>query len=277
MARNVLPSDTPRENEVLGLIYWSINFIKVVAGCTCAIGVWQIIHAFALFGAHNSVPPFSNLAAALGFLFLGIQTFQIFRFDKAYVVSEKDESLIHALFRLGDFWLIYAATVGASLLPVTPYLIQRATGYIVPSTILIVVYVLSAAAFITLFTINLLATKRFAPPTHPIIKEVQTFARRNVDRVRLIGFFSMGVGALLVLLYSFDLLPFAPAEPVEHLMTGTAFLVVGAAITFYWRGVREIHRNPSLIYFERTLERLNLFWLLASIAFLTTLVTILVA
>ena len=278
MARNVLPTDGPRENEVLGLIYWSINFIKVVAFCSFFLGVWELVHAFALLVARSAVVPLSSLPLSLGFVFIGVETFFIFLFDKRYVSSEEEENLIRALFRLGDLWLIFAATAAAAAAPVIPYLIHRFTGLGIPFGLLVALYCVLALGIVALFGVTFRAQQRFSPPNHPIINEVPSFARRNIDRVRLIGFFSMGVGAFLVLLYCFDALPLAPTEPLENLFIGIVFLGVGGAITFYWRGVREIHRNPSLIYFERSLERLNLFWLTASVAFLiATLVAVFVS
>lgn len=267
MAQNVLPSDQPRENEVLGLVFWSVNFIRAVAIITFLSGVYQLAHVLALANAQISITPLAGLTSALGFIFLGVQTFQIFRFDKRYTTSEQDEYLTQALFRIGDIWPLLAFIAGSCVLQVIPYLILRATRYVIPTGALFALYGCAAFTVISLVLFHLLKQRRFSPPNGPIIREIPAFARRNINRTRFIGFFCLGAGSLLSLLYSLDLLPYGPKEPVETLVTGLAFIVVGGAITFYWRAVREIHRNPSLIYFERSLERLNLFWLLAAVAF----------
>lgn len=82
---------------------------------------------------------------------------------------------------------------------------------------------------------------------------------------------SVAIGLLWIWAYLGDALLSTSLDKAAVALSGAAYLLIGTSVGFVWRAVREIQRNPSLIYFERTMEKLNFFWLSACIGFVIIL------
>ncbi len=273
MARNILPSNEARENEILGLVYWNIPFVKAITGLSFAIGLLHLIlgtidgvrAVFSDQPIHSSI---WQILQGSGFLGIGGFAYRIFRFEKKYVESEDEDSLIRALSHLCDFWILYGVTVLALFVPI----IGNSLGSFGSSDPILISQIIWGSLGIYLSRRLLLKPPSHSPSSHRLTSEIPAFAKTNLSLTCFTGFFSIGIGALYVVLYVLELLPPSSLGPAAALVYGLAFITVGSFTTFLWRAVREIHRNPSLIYFERMFERLNLFWLATTVAFFAVLV-----
>ena len=267
MAKNITPSMSTRENEIQGLLAWSLSPVRVLSLLSLLIGFQRILSISSL----EQTSAFAKLAQAMEGLTFGLvamQSFQFSRFAKQYSLSDEDKLLSKTMVYLGGFWASYALTlIFASI----PLFIQISTQYLefsFPTTISVLWWLFIPALIVLILALMLRSENQLPFVQFPFTKHIASFAKLNLVWTRSTSFMAVSVGFLYVGVFTTYKFINTPLGSVTSAVCGFSFIFTGGALAWVWRGVREIHRNPTLIYFERTMERLNLFWLIACFGFL---------
>lgn len=272
MAKNISPL-LARENEVHGLVAWSVFPTRVLYYLSGAIGIQQLIFGLlSFFVRQNVLMGTWQTALATAFFFMAWQVAMFSKESCDYVKSENNEPLAKALSYVGGFWVSYQLALFFSVAPLIAYLVRTFVGLDYQEFVL-KSFVGIPALFVTFgFLLILFKESRFSSVQKTITQYVEWFANKNLSRTRSLTFVSVGIGILWIWAYLGDVLINTSLDNAAVALSGAAYLLMGAAVGFVWRAVRDIQRNPSLIYFERTMEKLNFFWLSSCIGFLIILI-----
>jgi len=272
MAKNISPL-MAHDNEVYGLIAWGVFPTRLLYFLGCAIGCQQLIFSFlSFFIRENTLMGTWQLALSVAFFFMGWQVFLFSKESDDYIKSESNERLARALNYAGGFWIAYQLTLFFSVAPLIAYLIRNFAGLDYQKSFLKSFVGIPAMLLALGFILFLFKEKQLFSVKKTITQYVEWFANKNISRTRTLTFISIGIGILWIWAYMADALNNTSLDNIAVALSGAAYLLIGAAVGFVWRAVREIQRNPSLIYFERTMEKLNFFWLSSCIGFLIILV-----
>jgi hypothetical protein len=272
MAKNISPI-MARENEVHGLIAWSVIPTRILFYLSLLISLQQLAFgAVALFYHSNVLMGTWQLTLAVAFLFMSFQVSLFSKKSQQYLSSEENGFLAKALSHLGGFWISYLITLFFSVAPLVAFLIRSFIGFDYQKLTLKTFLGVPALVVVVALSFFLSKENRFSAVQKSLTQYVESFANRNLSRTRTLTFVSVGIGILCIWAYLGDALLNTSLDKAAVAFSGAAYLFIGAAIGFVWRAVREIQRNPSLIYFERTMEKLNFFWLSTCIGFLIILV-----
>jgi magnesium-transporting ATPase (P-type) len=122
------------------------------------------------------------------------------------------------------------------------------------------------------FLVKLFKDSPSAMSEKTLSQSAEAFANKSLSRARTLTFISVGIGILWIWAYLGDALINTSLDTISVALSGAAYLLIGSAVGFVWRAVREIQRNPSPIYFERTMEKVNFFWLATCIGFIIILI-----
>lgn len=251
-----MPSVQARENEVLGLVDWRTRFVAAVSFLALGQGITKVaIGIYKLWNGDLSL----SFVEGCGYLAVACHAFHIRKYERQYVDSENEKDLIRAMWLTGDLWTLLGFV---SVIP----LAALAAGINAPLPFDSWAINMALAGVGAAFYGTILRRRLNRPPSNDtFVREIPNFARASVWKTRNvgIGFMVLGFVFLIPNVLTVDDTNLASSLSGVGLMGSLGYIAIGAAITFLWRRVREIHRNPSLIYFERTLERLNLFWLVA--------------
>ncbi|NBX67626.1 MAG: hypothetical protein EBR01_01535 [Proteobacteria bacterium] len=272
MAKNISPL-MARENEVHGLIAWSVFPTRILFYLATAIGCQQLIFGVISFLLRENILMGTwQTALSSAFFFMAWQVSLFSKESDVYVKSESNEPLAKALNYMGGFWSAYQLTLFFSVAPLIAYLVRNLVGIDYQDFILKSFLGIPALLITIIFSWTLSRANRFDLVKKTITQYVEWFANKNLSRTRGLTFISIGIGILWIWAYIGDALMNTSLDNAAVALSGAAYLLMGAAVGFVWRAVREIQRNPSLIYFERTIEKINFFWLCSCIGFLIILV-----
>ena len=259
MAQNIAPSLDRSDDEISGLLNWSLPFAIVTTLMSLLVASLRLLE----LGSKAYLPLSSligvwHLLQTLAFIWHGQQSFSFFKSAKAFVNSGKQQFLGEAMGRLGNIWNAYAVILFCSLMGAITLVLDK--NRTISQTVSVSVLV----SFLLTMILSMNLEKRRSFAGEKFKKELPPFALLSVRRTRSLAFLSLGVGAIFIILYIFDFFPTSPLSSVASLFCGLGYLLMGVFMGFYWRALREIQRNPSWIYFERTLEKLNFYWLVVS-------------
>jgi hypothetical protein len=267
MAKNISPL-VNRDNEVHGLVTWSVYPTRFLIYLSLAISLQQLfVGILFLFYRGNTLMGTWHSALGIAFTFMAWQVSLFYQQSKKYVSTEENSLLAKALVHLGGFWLCYQITLLFSVAPLVAYFIRIFIGYDYQTFQLKDFFGVPALLVSLGLIVFLFKESRLQSVQSTLTQYVESFANRNISRTRTLTFISVGIGVLWIWAYLGDFLVNTSMDDVAVALSGAAFLLMGSAIGFVWRAVREIQRNPSLIYFERTMEKLNFFWLSTCVAF----------
>lgn len=272
MAKNISPL-LARENEVYGLLAWSVFPTRVLYYLSCAVGCQQLIFSVISFLIRENVLMGTwQMALSVTFFLMARQVSLVSRESDVYVKSENNEPLAKALNYMGGFWTSYLLTLFFSVAPLLAYLLRNLLGIDYQGFGLKSFAGIPALFIALAFFLLLSRENRFFSTQKTITQYVEWFANKNLSRTRMLTFVSVGIGILWIWAYLADSLVNTSLDTAAVALSGAAYLLMGAAIGFVWRAVRDIQRNPSLIYFERTMEKINFFWLCSCLGFLIILI-----
>jgi len=272
MAKNISPL-MAHENEVHGLVAWSVIPTRILYYLSLLIAAQHtIIGLISSVLRKNKLMGSWQIALAVAFLFMAWQVNLFSKQSKSYVASEMSVPLDKALSYLGGFWLTYQLTLFFSVTPLVAYLIRSVSGLDYQSLKFKNFIGLPVVFIMAVFLVRLF---RNAPPAmseRTLSQSAESFANKNLSRARTLTFISIGIGILWIWAYLGDALLNTSLDTISVALSGSAYLLIGSAVGFVWRSVREIQRNPSPIYFERTMEKVNFFWLATCIGFVIILI-----
>ncbi len=267
MAKNISPL-MAHENEVHGLMAWSVVPTKVLYYLSLTIAFQQsVFSVISFFLRKNLLMGSWQLALSVAFLFMAWQVSLFTKKSKDYVSSEKNTFLERALIHLGGFWLTYQITLFLSVIPLVLFLVRSIMGLDYQNIEFKNFLGLPAFLMIGSLIGILIKEARFQSTEKTLSQYAEAFANKNLSRARTLTFVSVGIGVLWIWAYLGDALLNTALDNAAVALSGAAFLLIGASVGFVWRAVREIQRNPSPIYFERTMEKVNFFWLASCIGF----------
>lgn len=267
MAQNIAPSLAARDNEVQGLLAWSVVPVRLALFFSLSLGIHDLF--FLSISAAVSRPTVLTVfhaAQALGFLFIAAKLATFVHFTTRYVHSEENSSLVRAMAALTGFWAFLALVIFCEAFPIGLRIAKNAGLFSFGTSFLfwVLLPILGGGVVI------LLIRSRVFSLSKSFNQQIDLFARVNLSRTRTIAISSILAGGLYLGLYATNRLTMGVDYPF---VMGVVSIVSGVSLVFVWKGVREINRNATLIYFERTLEKLNFFWLISCIGFATRLVT----
>src|SRR3989338_4217083 len=263
MAQNIAPSMACRENEVQGLVAWSVIPIRVVAMASLLTGAGQLFFLLVSVSlAQATVVTVARCLEGMNYFVIGAELLLLLRYAKKYVDVEDDTALIRAMTFLSRFWILYVSLVVLSAVPLLLQLTRKGLGFTFVSSPLWwgLVPAVAVPLFVVVFRIGLSSeAKKFTD-------EIQPFARINLPWIRTIALATLASGVMFMYLFATNrVIPGGGAFPFVRALSSMA---IGTSLVFVWKAVREIHRNSTLIYFERTLEKMNFFWLIFCIVLL---------
>ena len=272
MAKNISPL-MAHESEVHGLMAWSVAPTRILFYLSLVIAIQQFVFGIiSLLLRKNILMGSWQLALSVAFIFMAWQVALFSKQSKNYVASEKGNLLDKALIHLGGFWTTYQMALWFSVAPLLLFLVRSFFG-LDYQEISFKNYLALPAVIVTLVLILALIKDMRIPCTEKTLSQsAEAFARRNLNRSRTLTFFSIGIGLLWIWAYMGDALINTSLDKIAVAISGAAYLLIGASVGFVWRATREIQRNPSPIYFERTMEKINFFWLCACVGFVIILI-----
>ncbi len=261
------------ENEVHGLMAWSVFPTRLLFYLSCSIAIQQLIFGIiSFFIRENILMGTWKIALAVAFFFMAWQVSLFFKQSQNYVKSDSNEPLAKALNHIGGFWVSYQLALFFSVAPLMAYLIRSFFGFDYQDFALKGFLGIPALFIGFSLILFLFRENKFFAVQKTLTQYVEWFANKNLSRARTLTFVSIGCGLLWVWAYLGDALINTSLDNIAVALSGAAYLLIGAAVGFVWRAIRDIQRNPSLIYFERTMEKLNFFWLSTCIGFFIILI-----
>ena len=267
MAKNISPL-IAHENEVQGLIAWSVLPTQILFSLSILIFLQQAALGLSSLIRHGNILMATwQLTLALAFLFLSLPVLQFSKLAKTYLISEDQGRLALALRFLGVFWSCYRLVLIFSVAPLLAFLVRNFSGLDYQQIELKNVFSVSAALIALGIILFLIRESKASTHKKTFTQSVEIFANRNLVKIKMLTFFSVGIGLLWIGSYIGDALINTSLDNIGVAISGGAYLIIGVALGFVWRATREIQRNPSLIYFERTVEKINFFWLVSCVGF----------
>lgn len=260
MAQNIAPTLERSDEEISGLLNWSLPFAIVTTLMSLLVASLKLLE----MGSQQQIPITSLLGLwqilqTVAFVLHGYQSFLFFKSAKAFVNSGEEQYLGGAMARLGNIWNAYAVILFCSLMGAITLVLDK--NRTIPQSAGLGVLL----SFLVIMILSMRLEKKRSFAGEKFKKELPPFASLSVRRTRSLAFLSLGVGTIFIILYVFDFFQSTPLSSVSSLLCGLGYLLMGVFMGFYWRALREIQRNPSWIYFERTLEKLNFYWLIVSV------------
>lgn len=244
MALNINPQERADGHEIAGLVYWNIPWVQGIAALLLLIGVQHTVFHF-----DNAI----RLTLSLVFILAAFNLVTLFLSEKKYVNSEKEGDLALTLSALGNFWRTYAVVLIFSLGSLVNTAGKGGYFYLIP--LIVAVFLL----------VSFVKEKKRMGSVTDLTQCISSFAKGNVNQVRFVAFFSFLVGFAFLVLYLLSFFIKIAVSETTCLLWSASYIGIGTGARLYWLKVRDICRNPSVIYFERSLERLNLYWLLFGI------------
>jgi hypothetical protein len=261
---------TPRhlslEHEIEPLIHWSLPWINASAIASGVIAIQgYVFNVYLLFGQNLAESTFWNLLRSSSYVVLAIQLHVLFKRSKSFVDGESDHFLPAVKSGLEACWVGFAAIVGSTFAA----LVSNSVGGIFlhsnlelrsPFTIL-------ALPISILVPLGCLILLRPDPSYGDnLVKNLERFSARSLPRLLGISMVAFLGNVSLLLLWFFDK---AGASSMSFSLIVNIFIwsVFGGGLMWFRHSLRDVKRNPTPIMFERTLNRLNMFWLAATACF----------
>jgi hypothetical protein len=265
MSRNL------EETEIPGLVGWSLPWVNALVVITLLTTAQSFYIAYQQYiGAKNpEVLPWA-LARGSAFLSCAFLLNQFGRAGKSFVQSQTERKLSRLLLWLSVFWVGLA---GAMLATLAFHFVEVGGGFFSAVSTREPFFLVLCSITIPLVCASVgWAETKATYVTGSFLKCINPFAIKMLPKLRFVSVLAIAGGFLCLLLgamdYLYDVSNFWFGLP----LVGLAMGLMGGFIQWYRRAVRDICRNATPNYFERTLNRLNLFWLatsvLASIIFL---------
>lgn len=246
-------------NEFVGLLNWSLPWARGFSIGLLALGLQSFGFAlFALWTGNAEPRDFLHSISGIGSLFLGLTVYRYYQSAEKYVLSELEKDLAEPLYHLSLFMFCLP------LFALARFLYASSFSFVLPHAQWI--YGGASLLYAALWIVFLQKEKNAGYRNTAFLKHVNVYAALNIGKTRTVGFFVTALGSVF-LWASVTGTAFHPAPVrVAAFVEGIAFALLGSTAIYFWRGVREIHRNPSPIYLERTLASLGFFWLTAPVS-----------
>lgn len=251
MALNIQPTERNDGHEIVDLVYWSIPWLLGLSILLLFIGIQHIAFHF-----HNVM----RVTLSTVYIATGISLYSLFRSERKYVASNTDRDLALTMSSLGSFWKAYSLVLMFSLGSLLGNTGRMDLLFMIPVVVALLLYW------------SFHSERKLAAIPQDLTKCISQFAMLNVKRVRFVAFFALMVGFTFLALYIMSFFIKINIPDITCLLWGISYIGIGTGAGLYWRKVRDINRNPSVIYFERSLERLNLYWLIFSVFSLVQLI-----
>lgn len=255
MAQNIAPTLGIRENEVQGLLAWSCLPCLISGGASLVLGALGLFY-LSISGAliAPTLVTTSFAVESIAFVWLGWQCLRLFHSARRYSHTEDDASLVSAMLELGSVWISLGVVFVSGATPAVLHILRQMFPFALVRTPWLWFGIPILGGILYYFDWR---TRRISR-TKPFVHQIGQFGNSNLLKIRIVALAAILVGVLYLGLYATNRLAWGIAFPFTE---GVAAILIGASLVFVWKGVREINRNSTLIYFERTLEKLNFFWL----------------
>ncbi len=264
-----------RENEVPGLINFSLVWVQALAILTVMNGaaeLFQIVHPLREQSAQQA---YWSFITALSLFASGFVLYRYFRWGKQYVAEESDLDLGKAMVSLGTYLIL----VGTNSLLISLASLSElsSVGTEIPAVYRFSLFWIFSFLFLAGAFWKFLQWDEKTPyQTDTFTKHINFFALRNHTRVRTLALLMIISATALLLFTGIDKFFVGSNPPWSMTATAVGLLLVSFAVAWYRMAIREIRRNPSPVYFERTLERLNILWIVLSTFYVLRLLLIIV-
>lgn len=244
-------------NAIPDLLYWSIPWLIAVATTQFLFGIGSLtfLHFYKVEMEH-SVPWFAAGVAIS--CFSAFQLLLVRASAKRYVENESQNELSSYSTQMGSFWVtlsiwIFFIFVSQLSLLSNPFILPLPFSW-VPSTLAVGLLVLLSRL-----------DRRSVYSQTDFLKSIHPYAKVMLPRLRFLSVFSIAAGLVLVLFGAGDYLEGLSSFSNQVVANGMALIVLGSYVQWYRRTVRDIFRNATPVFYERTLNRLNFGWILLTV------------
>lgn len=267
---DVLPRHLSSQHELPALFNWSLPWIQGLAILSLLIGLQGFCFALIKTLQHSGVSEVLLWATvrSASFAVLSLSLFRLLHKSKRFVDSEEDRMVGQLKAYLDLFWIgllcTILATTGEILTNLAGRLFLKAplpASSPLGLTLLILSLSLPALLLVGMFPQT---QKHYRNPN--FVLTLESFASRNLPRLRFFALITI-LGSLCSFFLWFtdrsEVLAIAVGVPLNAL--NLIFLAIG--MLWFRKSLADVKRNPTPIIFERALNRLNVFWLIASGSF----------
>lgn len=259
-----------QDTEIPGLISWCLPWVLGLSITSLLVGAQSLISAGGvIMSGGGGEPLLWDLAKGSSYVTLAHFLRRFRQSGKLFVAKHEEKVLGEAMTYLSLSWISLAIVLMTTLAALcsglasgffssvptlkgqwAPFLMCAATG-IVPGIAYIFFRRESRASY---------ASGAF-------INHINPFAHRSLPRLRFLSVLAIVGGLFALTVGILDLVWQVSENHVGTLLTGLTLTILGCAIQWYRRSVRDIHRNPTPFFFERTLNRLNFLLLVSLVLF----------
>lgn len=250
-----------QESEISGLLGWSLPWIRAIAVLTAGIGIQSFYFAISKrFGAASAESLLWDSAKGSAYLTLAFYLFRFYQTGKRFVADCDENQLSEAMTYLSVSWI----SLGLALvITLASLFCDLGNGFFLNASFgqsPVEVLVLLVASIGVIPAVSLFAFRREAKLPYAggaFLSHINPFAKKSLPRLRFLSVLAIAGGLLSgtfgLVDYSFDITGEGPGA----MLTGIALFALGCFLQWYRRSVRDIHRNGTPFFFERTLNRLN--------------------
>lgn len=256
-------NESVSENEVAVALYnWSLpwNAFLITALILNALGLsWMGVRN--LFHSTHSTQTLWYLPLGASLIMATYSLFKYYSQSIEYVAEESDPALIKTLTWLGIYWYSLAAALlfmtAKCLCALVPFSIDGLEGGTIPLILL--------GSLIALLLVWKLKMDHKFELSQIFSKGIREYGVRTIKRIKLSSNLSFFLGGFLALKGTSDPLGETSEARIAAICAGLALLGNGLTLALYWKRVKGIIRNPARPFFQLCLNRLNFYWLTATI------------
>lgn len=258
-------SSNLNDTELSGLVSWSISWVKwseLAALVISLASAYQFIYML-IKGNWTSEVSWS-FVNSVTFLTCSIFANRLIRSGKAFVTVPNDRELKELMVWLNLFWV----GLGEAVLILFIYRSHKLAGSSYISELSAIAVVFVATVIVIATAISSIRYECKAQYTKAnVLMQINNFAARLLVKLRFVSLLAIIGGSLLlsygVLDYIFNITDF---WWVTSCM-GLSHILLGSCIQWYRRSVRDLCRNSTPNYLERSLNRLNFSWIVIGVYF----------